>query len=189
MSSPTDAELIAACQHGSPERFAELYDRYARSVYDFIYFKTCHRETAEDLTSQTFFKAFEHLRDFDADRGKFSAWLFRIARNNVIDHYRTSHPSVELTDAFDQAGSEDLVARVDARVRLAKVRELLRSLPPDTREILMLRVWQDLSYAEIAAITGKTEAAVKMTFFRSVKKLRTEDLLLALFVLLFSSRL
>ena len=80
--------IVQSCQKGSVEDFGRLYDLYIKKIYNFIYYKTHHQETAEDLVSIVFTKALKKINTFD-NSGTFSAWLYRIARNTVIDHYRT----------------------------------------------------------------------------------------------------
>ncbi|MEK7583625.1 MAG: sigma-70 family RNA polymerase sigma factor [Patescibacteria group bacterium] len=169
-----EVQYIRRCQEGHTEEFGSLYDRYIRKIYDFIYFKTMHRETAEDLTSQTFMKAFQNIQSFREGAGTFSAWLYRIARNTVIDHYRTRKETRSLEDAWDLGADDETPRDIDTRDRLAKVHDAVQKLPAQQRDIIMLRVWSELSFKEIAAVVGKSEASCKMAFSRSLAKLRTE---------------
>lgn len=165
--------------------FAILYDRYIKKIYNFIYYKTTHKETAEDLTSQAFFKALAAINRFDPAQGSFSSWLFRIARNTVIDHYRTKKHNANIDDIWDMADNTDIERDIDANMRLADVGQYMAKLPGDQREIIIMRVWQDMSYHEIAAILGKSEDACKMSFSRAINKLRQEIGVAALLTLLF----
>ena len=83
-----EGEILREYQAGNLEHFGEIYDVYIKKIYNFIYYKTHHKETAEDLTSETFRKALSNIKSFDTHRA-FSSWLYRIAQNTVIDHYRT----------------------------------------------------------------------------------------------------
>ena len=85
----SEKKLIKLIKLGDKESFGILYDRYIEKIYQYIYYKTHHKETAEDLTSLTFVKSLDYLPGFNEDNGNFKAWLYRIARNNIIDHYRT----------------------------------------------------------------------------------------------------
>lgn len=164
--------IIADCQRGEFEKFSLLYDKYARKIYRFIYFKTHHKETAEDLTSLTFMKALEKIKSFNGGKSSFSAWIYAIARNNVIDHYRTSKNDFNIDDVWDLSGNEDIARDAELRQKLGKVEEYLKTLKADHREIIILRVWEDMSYKEIAEITGKSEGNSKMIFFRAMKELK-----------------
>lgn len=164
--------LIQACQNGETHQFGKLYDRYIRRVYDFIYYKTLHKETAEDLTSQTFFKALKQIRQFDPEKGVFSAWLYRIARNTVFDHYRAQRPTQDIDDAWDLSSNDDIERDAHARLQLSEVQEYVSKLKSEQRDVVMMRVWGGMSYQEIAEALGKTEGACKMIFSRTMKELR-----------------
>lgn len=169
-----DTAVIKECQHGRIERFTKVYDAYIKKIYNFIYHKTMHRETAEDLTSTVFMKALENIQSFDESKGSFNAWLYRIARNTVIDHYRTSKDVMDIADAWGLSTKEDILRSVESNEQLERVRGYLETLKPQHREIIIMRVWDQLSYKEIADITGLTEANCKMTFSRAIRRLRDE---------------
>jgi len=169
-----DTAVIKECQHGRIERFTKVYDAYIKKIYNFIYHKTMHRETAEDLTSTVFMKALENIQSFDESKGSFNAWLYRIARNTVIDHYRTSKDVMDIADAWGLSSKEDILRSVESNEQLERVRGYLETLKPQHREIIIMRVWDQLSYKEIADITGLTEANCKMTFSRAIRRLRDE---------------
>lgn len=181
-----EKKIIKKCQSGDKEDFARLYDAYFSNIFRFIYYKTGQKETAEDLTSKTFFKALKNVGQFDPE-GNFSAWLYRIARNNVIDYYRLERNMLDIDDCWDLDDRTDLLADLDNKIKLDKVKDLLKNLSTEQRELIFLRVWQGLSFKEIAGICGKSEAACKMSFSRSVGKLRDNFPLLILLSLLFKN--
>lgn len=173
MANVNDAQLVEACQRGDTDAFGRLYDAYVRRIYDFIYYRTHHRETAEDLASDVFMKAFAKIGDFDGRKGTFSSWLYRIARNRVIDHYRTDKKTDDIDDVWDLLQSDADVARdAETRERLREVETYLAALPAAQRDIVIMRAWDGLSYAEIAETIGKSESACKMAFSRAVAALR-----------------
>lgn len=182
----SDTELIEAYRRGDSAAFAELYDRYIQKIYDFLYFKTHHRETAEDLTSQTFIKAFEALGQFNADRGTFSAWIHGIARNGVIDHYRSQKRTEPIEDAWDLSSKDNPLQDADTSLRLEQIRSVLSALSADQRDVILLRLWNGYSFAEVADALGKTEAACKMSYKRGLERVRKE-LILSLLLLFFFS--
>jgi RNA polymerase sigma-70 factor (ECF subfamily) len=167
-----DVLYVKQCQEGDPESFGVLYDRYLDKIYRFVYYKVYAKEVAEDITSEVFQKALEKIKSFDASKGTFSAWLYRIARNSVIDHYRKGKDDVSIEDTFDVGFDERTPETLDAIAALSKVSEYLETLTAKQREIIVLRVWEELSYQEIAAITGGSEDSVKMAFSRSIRELR-----------------
>jgi RNA polymerase sigma-70 factor (ECF subfamily) len=178
-----EINLVASAQKGEAEAFGALYDAYADKIYKFIYYKTHHRETAEDLVSLTFTKALEGLAGFSPAKGSFSSWLYKIARNNVIDHYRSFKSEADVDDIWDLTDSTDAPADADTSMRLAEVKKYFKYLSADQREILTLRVWEELSYKEIAEATGKTEQNCKVIFSRALAELR-HQLPLAVYILL-----
>ena len=167
-----DQQLAERCVQGEKEAFAILYDRYIGKIYRFIYYKTFVKETAEDITSDVFHKAFERIHSFNGAKGTFSAWVYRIARNSVIDHYRTQKKNIPIEDVFDLSTENRTVEEHDAITTLARVEEYMKTLPPRQREIITLRLWEELSYKEIAEILGGTEDSTKMAFSRAIRELR-----------------
>ncbi len=169
-----EKQAIQSCQKGNLKEFGILYDIYVKRIHDFVYFKTYHKETAEDLTSKTFMKALENIKNYDAKIGTFSSWLYRIARNTVIDHYRTSKNTSDIEDVWDLSSDQDIQLDFEAKEDLAKVKAHLAKLSPENRDIVILRVWQEMSYAEIAEVLGKSEGSCKMMFSRTIAKLKKE---------------
>lgn len=180
-----EVELIQKAQKGDNEAFGKIYDAYIKKIYNFVYYKTWHQETAEDLTSQTFFKALEKIQKFNPDKGSFSNWIYRIARNNVIDHFRTSKPTTLIEDAWDLSDNTDIPADTDTKLKLDKIREGVSLLSSEQREIVILRVWEGLSHKEIAEIMQKNESAIKMNYSRAVSKLKKEILIGLLLINIF----
>ena len=169
--------------------FEAQYDAYVRKIYAYVYYRTQHRETAEDLTSQVFLKALDKLSSFDEARGTFSAWIYGIARNALTDHYRSRRETIDVDDVWDLRSDEDVARDVEARERIEKLRPYLQALPKDQRELVFLRLWDGLSYAEIAALTGRSEAACKMAFSRTVARLRRDVPATLLLLLLLTHRI
>ncbi len=168
----TDDALVLAAKRGEGVAFGVLYDRYFDKIYRFVYYKTFVKETAEDIVSDVFHKAYERLASFDPKKGNFSQWIYRIARNAVIDHYRTQKKTVDIEDVFDIGEEDRTVAEHDVLLTMAHVRTYLEKLTPRQREIITLRVWEEKSYKEIAEIVEGTEDSVKMAFSRAMKDLR-----------------
>jgi len=162
------------CQAGESASFGILYDRYIEKIYRFIYYKTFSKEVTEDLVSDVFTKALEKIHSYQPEKGPFSAWLYRIARNGVIDYYRTRKSTVTIDDTFELSTDDRTAEAHDAVNALGKVTEYLKTLTPKQREIITLRVWEEKSYREIAEIVGGTEDSVKMAFSRSIRDVREQ---------------
>ena len=168
-----ELQTLAAIKTGDTEQFGVLYDAYFQKNYNYIFYRTHHRETAEDLVSATFLKAVKHLRNFDARKGNFSAWLYRIARNTLYDHYRAKHETEDLEKVEEEfAAPGNIEKELLDKQLMSLVTNNFNALSQDQREIITMRVWDELSYAEIAGILGKTEASCKTIFHRGVMKLK-----------------
>jgi len=178
-----DLSLISACQAGDAQAFGQLYDRYFKKIYSFVYYKISHKENTEDLVSDIFYKALNNLSKFNSRKGSFNSWLYRIARNTVIDYYRTNKNSQDIETVSDLSFSTELGDDLDRSFQIAEIEDKMKLLNDAQREIIILRVWQQLSYKEISEIVGKSEANCKMIFSRGIKELR---LSLASLVLLFT---
>ncbi|MDD5589755.1 MAG: RNA polymerase sigma factor [Candidatus Portnoybacteria bacterium] len=188
MEKIEEKKIIENCLAGNLEEFGKLYDLYAERIYRFIYFKTHHRETAQDLASQTFFKALENIRNFDPAKGLFSSWLYRIAANSVIDHWRKQKKNLNIDDIWDLRGKGSIAQDAENKDHLERVRQYLEKFSPEQRQVVIMRVWDELSYREIAEILGKSEASCKMMFSRALSRLRKEEIL-AILILLFSFKI
>lgn len=176
-----ELNIVILCQNGQLENFGLLYDEYIEKIYKFIYYKTHHKETAEDLTSKTFMKALEKINTFTDLKGSFAAWLYKIARNTVIDHYRANKYDVNIEDVWDLKDNNDIESNIDIKQKISEVKKYLKDLKSEQREIIIMRIWQNMSYQEIADALGKSEASCKMTFSRAINKLR-QEMPLALFI-------
>ena len=159
----TDDALVALYSKGNNQAFDILLDRYKDKLYSYIYFVVRNEEQTEDLFQETFVKAIVTIQQgrYTAD-GKFGAWLTRIAHNLVIDFFRqernenvVSNDETEV-DLFNNADLSDdtIETRMINEQVLLDVRRLMDYLPENQREVVYMRFYQDLSFKEIAEITG-----------------------------------
>lgn len=172
MSPLEQASLLQEAQHGNKEAFAALYTSFVKPIFRFVYYKTHHQETAEDLVAHIFTKALANLKTCEPSKGTFSTWLYQIARHTVVDHYRTQKQTVDIEDAWDIKNPDDLLGQVAVQIEFARLKKYLQHLSGEQRDIITMRIWQELSYAEIAAILSKSEASCKMSFGRAIKQLQ-----------------
>lgn len=159
---------------GDTVSFGKLYDCYIQELYRFVYYKTHHTQTAEDITADVFIKALDNIASYDETKASFRTWLYTISRRTVIDHYRTDKfaLSIDADDAWDIPSEDNTREQVHAKVDVAVLQPYLNQLSSEQRDVIMLRLWEQLSYKEIAEILGKSEASCKMAFSRSMKTLK-----------------
>lgn len=184
MEFTDEAALVERCQNGDMEAFTGLYDHYITPIYRFLQYRTFDHMLSEDLASVTFLKALEKIGKYDAKKGPFAAWLYSIARNTLTDHFRTSHPTTELPEEWEAAGDEDATSTTERHLTQKEIRDALAQLEPLQRDIVILRMWDGLSHAEIAHIVGTTEGNSKVIFSRTLKELRGKVTPLALLLFL-----
>jgi RNA polymerase sigma-70 factor (ECF subfamily) len=167
------APVVERARLGDAEAFGQLYDHYHASVYRIIYGQTRSTPLTEDLTADTFFRALRGIESFKLDAALFPAWLFRIARNLVIDHFKASRTRFE--QAQDMSRHEDLADDTDAELiallNRERVRAALAELPTGQRRVIELRFLGELSIAEVADLLDTTEGAVKQLQFRGLRNL------------------
>lgn len=169
-----DLEIIKSIKNGNLNDFGLLYDAYLPKIYRYVFFKTRQKETAEDITSDVFMKALSKIETFDSNKASFSVWIYRIARNSVIDYYRAKKETTDIEDAWDLASDEDVQKSVQANLSLKQIEEYIQKLKPEQRDLVILRVWQDLSYKEISEIMGKDEGSLRVSFGRIVGTMKKE---------------
>ncbi|MFZ2310227.1 MAG: sigma-70 family RNA polymerase sigma factor [Patescibacteria group bacterium] len=168
----SDLILIREAQAGQSEAFGKIYDLYIKKIYDFIYYKTLHKNTAEDIVSEVFLKAWKNINQFKD--GSFSAWLYAIARNAIIDNYRKQQDLIDIDDCWDLADGQDFLNKIDENLKIEKIKQAMSSLKASDRELIIMRLWLDMSFKDIAEQTGKTEGAVKMSFGRALVSLKNK---------------
>lgn len=175
-----DLDLVKSIQNGNVSDFGVLYDSYIRKIYDFIYYKTLNKELAEDICSEVFVKALKNIRQFTD--GSFCAWLYAIARNAVSDHYRRNVDIADIEDCWDLSDGEDFLGLIDSNLKVEAIKKAMFDLKIQERELLIMRLWLDLPFKEIAQQLNKTEGAVKMSFNRALINLKNK-VPLAIFIL------
>lgn len=164
--------LVTAAQN-DPVAFGTLYDRYAQPIYRYIYSRVGSVHETEDITSQTFVAAYESLSRY-RERGQFSAWLFRIARSKMNDHFRRSRREVGLEAAGEILEREDALGALIRAEELSRIRSIISHLSEDEQELIRLRYVADLSFVEIADLLGRREDAVKKSVYRLMARLKSQ---------------
>lgn len=170
----TDSQLIREIKDGNVDLYSTLMGRYQKKILSFIFhmLKSAKMEImAEDLSSETFYKAFRSLHSFREVDASFSTWLYTIARNTVLSELRkqkTAHLSLDDSTYIPAAPAEEAPEqRLLRNEKVSMVREAINSLPEKQRSALILREYDGMDYQEIANILGQTVSSVKSLLFRA----------------------
>jgi RNA polymerase sigma-70 factor (ECF subfamily) len=173
----SDHELLLQATLGKQDAFGALYERYVNRIYNYIYYRTGNQHDAEDLTARVFIRAMRHIKTY-VDKGvPFSAWLYRIAHNLVANWHRDNsrRQEIPLDDGYTQAGEkqhpEVVLLNSEAQETLLA---MIRKLPMDRQQLLILKYVDRLSNAEIGQIMGRTEGAIKSLYHRTLLTLRDD---------------
>jgi RNA polymerase sigma-70 factor (ECF subfamily) len=173
MDDETLNRLVADAKRGDREAFGRIFDAYAGPVHRFIASRVHRPSDAEDLTQLVFVKALEALPRYEARGIPFGGWLFRLARNAIIDQIRTQKDHLPLLAAVtretDEAGPEQRAALSED---LDRVAEALKALTDDQREVIELRFFAGLSVLEAAMVMGRQEGTIRGLQFRAIASLR-----------------
>lgn len=177
----TDSQMIREIKEGNTELYSELMRRYQRKILAFIYhmLKSAHLELmAEDLCSETFYKAFRSLHSFREVDASFSTWLYTIARNTVLSELRKQRAGsipLEESGVVPVAPSELVPEQALLRSeKVGMVREAINNLPEKQRSALILREYDQLDYQEIANVLGQSVSAVKSLLFRARSSVKSQ---------------
>jgi RNA polymerase sigma-70 factor, ECF subfamily len=173
----SDEAVLTRAVQGDQEAFGMLYERYVGRIYNYVYYRTGNQHDAEDLTARVFFRAIRSINNYQ-DRGlPISAWLYRIAHNLVANWHRdkSRRPEILLDDGLSMIPAsehpETTLMQVEENERLLKI---IRKLPPERQQLLILKFIDHLSNAEIGQIMGRTEGAIKSLYHRTLLSLRDE---------------
>jgi len=166
--------LVELARGGDAEAFGLLYDHYHVSVYRFVYYRVGSVAVAEDLTSETFFRALRSMASFRWQGKDFGAWLMTIARNLTTDHFKAGRTRLEYPTE-DMSPHDEATEGPEGTVLASLANEALlgalRQLPTEQQDCLVMRFLQGLSIAQTAAVLGRSEGAVKQLQLRAVRNL------------------
>ncbi len=183
MQENDDNAVLDQAVSGDSEAFGVLYERYVTRIYNYIFYRIGNSYDAEDLTERVFMRALRHIGSYNNRGLPFSAWLYRIAHNLVANWYRDNsrRKEIPLDDGIltihQSSFPEQELLHSEERERLLHV---IRRLPPDRQQLVILKFVDHLSNAEIGQIMGRTEGAVKSLYHRTLLTIRDELLSLAI---------
>src|SRR6266508_4363964 len=169
---PEEACLVDQAKAGDPEAFAKLYDAYVERVTRYVYFRVSKNIDAEDVVSQVFLKAWENLDRYKMGSSPFIAWLYTIARNLVIDHYRTRKDTLPLEEAITLPSDMEMPdEEAQTHFDLQAMRDALQFLTSDQRQALILKYIAGLPNDSIAKIMNKQEGTIRGLQMRGLQTL------------------
>ena len=174
----SDSEVLKIASEGDANAFGLLYDRYVHRIYNYIYYRTGNQHDAEDLTARVFYRAMRHIINYQ-DRGlPISAWLYRIAHNLVANWHRDNSRRKEIPLDDGHYSLQNKAPHPERTLEISEEHEALlmvvRKLPPERQQLLVLKFVERLSNAEIGRIMGRTEGAIKSLYHRTLITLRDE---------------
>jgi RNA polymerase sigma-70 factor (ECF subfamily) len=169
-------QLVARAQEGDREALEELYLLHFDRIYSYLHMTVGNRHDAEDLTTQTFLKMLESITKFEWRSAPFSAWLFRIAHNLAIDHFRATSRWQPEEEVPEPAGSHETSAEEQAFAAIGSqsMLDMIDSLSPEQRQVLVLKFVFDFSNADAATVLEKTEGAIKSLQHRALISLQKQ---------------
>lgn len=170
--TPDLGPLVERAQKGDTHAFGDIYDALVKPVYRYIYYRV-EPQIAEDLTEETFLKAWQNLSKYKKGKHPFSAWVFRIAHNLVCDYYRKH----EITPEIDENTADTKLDaspsyQLNIKLNQVKLRKAITRLPENYQQVIILKYMNDEDNAVIAKVIGKSEGAVRTLQFRALEKLR-----------------
>ncbi len=164
--------LLNKAKNGETAAFGELYNQFFKKIYSFIYYRVSHKETAEDLAEEVFLKAYSKIQGIK-DASKFESWLYQIARNLVIDYYRSKKEQVNIQGLENMLSYQDtLLELMELNGQQKILAKLIEELEPQQKAVLKMKFFEDLGNESIAAILEKSEGAVRVIQFRAIAKLK-----------------
>jgi RNA polymerase sigma-70 factor (ECF subfamily) len=162
---------------GDHEAFGMLYEEYVERIFNYVYYRTGNQHDAEDLTAKVFFRAMRRIPQYQERGLPVSAWLYRIAHNLVANWHRDRgrRPEISLDEGFvsipHSEHPEVTLLHLEEQNNLLQI---IRDLPPERQQLIILKFVEHMSNAEIGQIMGKTEGAVKSLYHRTLLCLRLE---------------
>ena len=173
--TPEELDRLATkMRKGDREATAALYDSLAPKLYGFVYSRTSSREIAEDLSQEIFVKLIEKIESYDPKKGRFLVWFWRMARNNVIDHYRQKKPTPfsQFADAEVENMAVGEIPDTDIVMAHATLKELVATFSEEEKELFELRFVAEMPYKDISKMMGKPEGTLRVAALRLKERIQ-----------------
>lgn len=166
--------LVSACQNGDVDAFGGLYDLYINQVYRYVYYRVT-KDEVEDIVENIFIRVWENIDKYKPGKHPFSSWLFRIAHNIVVDHYRFHRKHISLHDRLPKhlnQSDDDPADWAGQRLNQDQVREALSQLKENHQQVLVLKFLSGFSNKEIAEVMGRKVGNIRILQYRALRELR-----------------
>jgi RNA polymerase sigma-70 factor, ECF subfamily len=172
----SDVNLITRAQNGDLDAIGRLYDQHHASIFRYLWLRLGDLQLADDMTGDVFIRMLDALPRYQSQGIPFRGWLYRIAHNLLVDHFRktNTYPLIELTALDRQASDSDPASTVEQTLLMERLSHALAQLDQNQREVITLRFLVGTSLHEVALAMGKSEAAVKSLQHRALTALRLE---------------
>lgn len=171
-SRDSEYALVQKAATGDQVAFAALYELHADRVYRHVHFQVLDGHDAEDITQEVFIKAWRSLPRYKHTGAPFVSWLIVIARNAIVDHFRSKKDMRELDESNEPEGNSDPVASVEAKFGRAEIRDAVMRLKGDKRAVVIMHFIDGFSYEEIAKALGKSEGTIRVIQHRALKDMK-----------------
>lgn len=165
--------LVSRATGGDFEAFGELYGIFIEKIYRYVFYQVRDKMTAEDITEEVFLKAWKAIKSCKGKELTFSAWLYRIAHNQVVDHFRSQRKRLP-PDVDDLTNIRDTGQRMESMVENEQLLELVACLPEQQRQVIILKFIEGVDNREIGQIMGKRQGAVRALQMRALTALRRQ---------------
>lgn len=165
--------LVLRLKKKDPEAFAKIYDLYVTPIYRFIYFKVSNQQDAEDLTSEVFLKVWQYATETEDVIENFRALIYKIARNSIIDFYRSRAKSDmpqsdEVLSAIPDERQQSFLKQIEIKLDISNIELVLKKVKDEYRDVIVLRYIEGLSIKEIAKILDKSNGSVRVLLHRAL---------------------
>jgi len=169
-----EIKQIKQAKRGNKDAFGFLYDHYLPKIYRFIFLKVSSKAEAEDLAHEVFLSAWQNIHRYQHEGFPFSSWLYQIAKNAVIDLYRTSKKNIQIETVDEKFLRIDPkhLETLDISIQLERLKKIISLLKPEYQDVLIMKFVEDLSHEEIAAALDKSEGAIRLIQHRAIKELK-----------------
>ncbi len=171
-SLDSEHTLVQQAAAGDQTAFAALYEMHADRVYRHVHFQVLDGHDAEDITQEVFIKAWRSLPRYRRTGAPFVSWLIVIARNAIVDHFRSKKNVRDLDESSEPESDSDPVASAEAEFGRVEVRNAVMRLKGDKRTVIIMHFIDGLSYEEIARALGKSEGAIRVIQHRALKDMK-----------------